>query len=70
MALIWFYVKETNYFLEDTVIVPYKFEKKLLEEGVVGEEKLEGERRKEEVAKREAGEKGGVVTVNEVQWSN
>lgn len=43
-------VRETNYFLEDSVIVPHRFEEKLLAEGAVTEEQAANERRKGELA--------------------
>jgi hypothetical protein len=59
-------VKETNYFLEDNVIVPHKFEERMIAEGVISEDQTAKEKRKEELA-READEKrGGRLAVEEV----
>jgi hypothetical protein len=58
-SIIWFCVKETNYFLEENVIVPHKFEEKLLLEGMVVQDVIEREKAKEELAAHEvAVEKG------------
>ena len=51
--IIWFQVKETNYFREEDVIVPHKFEEKLKIQGLVHEAEIERERRKEELAEQE-----------------
>ena len=48
--VIYFYVNETNYFLEDSVIVPANFEKKAVTMGVVTEDTVEREHQKELVA--------------------
>ncbi|KAF2102542.1 hypothetical protein NA57DRAFT_71532 [Rhizodiscina lignyota] len=52
-GILWFQVKETNYFLEEDVIVPHKFEEKLTIEGKINEQQLEHEREKELLAEQE-----------------
>ncbi len=52
MGVIWFCVKDTNYFLEENVIVPHKWEERARIEGLVGEEEIEREHQKELMAQR------------------
>ena len=52
MCIIWFCVKETNYFLEENVIVPHKWEEKARIEGLVGDEQIEKEHQKEMLAEK------------------
>ncbi|KAJ9145453.1 Membrane transporter protein [Pleurostoma richardsiae] len=53
VCLFWviaYYVKETNYFLEDSVIVPAKIEEKAVTLGLVAEDVIEHEHQKELIA--------------------
>jgi hypothetical protein len=51
-------IKETNYFLEENIIAPHRFEDSLIAKGTIGEEQMEREKRKERLAK-ELDEKRG-----------
>lgn len=62
ITIIWTQVKETNYFLEENVIVPHKFEERLTVKGIVNEEQMENERRKNMLAE-EIDEKGHRTSV-------
>lgn len=50
--VIWFYVKDTNYFEEPNVIVPKKVDEQALISGLVFREILEREAEKEEEARK------------------
>lgn len=54
MGVIWFCVKDTNYFLEENVIVPHKWEERARIDGLVGDEEIEREHQKEILARKEA----------------
>lgn len=60
-VIIKIQVRETNYFLEDNVITPLKFEEKLQ----ITDEQREKERRKEELAARIDVKAAAVVSVAE-----
>lgn len=49
-AIIWTQVKETNYFLEEDVIVPHAFEERAMLEGTIPQEQLDREKAKEDLA--------------------
>ena len=53
LGIIWYGVKETNYFQEDDVIVPHAIEEKALLEGTIPKEQIERERAKERLAANE-----------------
>lgn len=67
LAIIWTQVKPTNYFLEENVIVPHKWEDRARLEGLVAEEQIVREHEKELIAEKavSAGAKGS-MEVNEV----
>ncbi|KIX09740.1 uncharacterized protein Z518_00821 [Rhinocladiella mackenziei CBS 650.93] len=50
--IIWRYVIPTNYFLEENVIVPHKWEERARIEGLVGDEQIEREHQKELLAEK------------------
>ncbi|OAL38222.1 hypothetical protein AYO20_02674 [Fonsecaea nubica] len=52
LSIIWFCVKDTNYFLEENVIVPHRWEERARIEGLVAEEQIEKEHQKELIAQR------------------
>ncbi|OQV00658.1 hypothetical protein CLAIMM_06125 isoform 2 [Cladophialophora immunda] len=52
LGIIWFCVKDTNYFLEENVIVPHRWEERARIEGLVAEEQIEREHQKEMLAQR------------------
>jgi len=52
IAIIWTQVKPTNYFLEENVIVPHKWEDFARIEGLVGEEQIQREHEKELMAEK------------------
>ena len=53
VSVIWFCVKDTNYFLEDDVIVPKSYEEKAILEGMVDQEAVDREKAKERLAAME-----------------
>ncbi len=65
LGIIWFCVRDTNYFLEENVIVPLRWEERARIEGLVGEEEIEREKRKEMVAARAAGDEKSRAEVME-----
>ena len=66
LSIIWTQVKPTNYFLEENVIVPHKWEDKARIEGLVGEEQIEKEHEKEMIAEKAVSVGGkGSIEVNE-----
>jgi hypothetical protein len=52
LGIIWFFVTDTNYFLEANVIVPRRWEDKVRMEGRVTEEEIEREHEKEMIARK------------------
>ncbi|KIX94203.1 uncharacterized protein Z520_10230 [Fonsecaea multimorphosa CBS 102226] len=52
LGIIWFCVKDTNYFLEDNVIVPHRWEERARIDGLVADEQIEREHQKEMLAQR------------------
>ncbi|KAL6251790.1 hypothetical protein RBB50_002000 [Rhinocladiella similis] len=66
LAVIWTQVKPTNYFLEENVIVPHKWEDRARLEGLVAEEQIEREHEKEMIAEKAVSVGGkGSMEVNE-----
>jgi hypothetical protein len=55
-VVLIFFVKESNYFLEDNVIVPHHVEEEATIVGRITQEQLEAELEKERIAKVQAGE--------------
>lgn len=55
-VVLVFYVKESNYFLEDNVIVPHHVEEEATIVGRITQEQLEAELEKERIAKVQAGD--------------
>jgi hypothetical protein len=51
LGIIWFCVKDTNYFLEENVIVPHRWEERARIEGLVADEQIEREHQKEMLAR-------------------
>jgi hypothetical protein len=47
IGVIYFKINETNYFLEEAVIVPRKWEEKAIAEGTVAAEAIEHEHQKD-----------------------
>ncbi|KAK5948242.1 hypothetical protein OHC33_010676 [Knufia fluminis] len=62
LYVIAVYVKPTNYFLEDSVIVPAAFEQKVAVEGVIGSDQAEEQVIKEEIARGSLDHKAANVT--------
>ncbi|KAI9741784.1 MAG: hypothetical protein M1834_000170 [Cirrosporium novae-zelandiae] len=64
-CIIWFRVKETNYFAEDDVIVPHKFAERALIEGIAAREQVEKEELKERIAEGDIEVKDSAVIIRE-----
>lgn len=58
IGIIWFCIKDTNYFLEENVIVPHKWEERAVIEGLATSEEIEKERLKEQLAAKEMAFRG------------